>query len=116
MKSFILTVLLFAVMHCAEAQLSFVQFIIVGLENEQQCRDIEAAIQAQSSIESVRVDSYSGNLLAFFTADSGYTESHFRQWLQALGYDFYCFKKGVSGQNPIVRLQRSDCMDELERK
>ena len=116
MKRIFFGVLLLMSVTVAHAQLSFVQFIVTDLENEQQCRDIEAYIQAHSTIKSVRADSHSSNFLAFFDTSAGYTESHFRQWLQAAGFDFYCFKKGVSGQTPVVKLTRQGCIDSLEKK
>ncbi|MFN0033239.1 MAG: hypothetical protein ACKVOR_13845 [Flavobacteriales bacterium] len=116
MKRIIFGVLLLFCTCAASAQLSFVQFIVVGLENEQQCRDIEAYIQSQSTIESVRVESHNDNFLAFFDPTLGYTESHFHLWLEALGFDFYCFKKGTSGQTPVVKLTRAGCIDAIEKK
>ncbi len=116
MKFFIQTVVtLFLFVPIARGQQQFVQCIILGLENEEQCRLIEHALQMQEGLESVRADSYSGNLLVFFSANFNYTEEHFRVWLRNIGYEFYCFKLGDISKQHIKKLSRMDC-DRLEKK
>jgi hypothetical protein len=92
-----------------------VQCILVGVETEEQCRLLEQVLQTHSGMESVRADTHSDNLLAFFSSTYTYTESDFIAWLQPLGIEIICFKKGVMGAQPIVKLDKRNC-EVLEKK
>jgi len=97
------------------AQSKFVQFTIIGLENEQQCRLIEDSIRVHVGIESVRAESYAGNFTAIMNSETSYSKTEFRSWILSLGFDLYCFRTGVLGVDQMTRLKSKEC-DLLELK
>lgn len=104
--------LLVLVMSCGisvSAQPTFVQFIVLDLENENQCRIIEDSVRAHAGFQSVRTESYYGNFYAVFQEGTSYTKDDFRSWLIPLGFDLYCFRTGVLGVDPTTRLKRKEC-------
>ena len=102
-------ILFFGFFHTSWCQQKFVQFIVMGLNTEQQCREIEDHIRTHPGFGSVRAESHTSNVLFFFDATQNYTESDFKSWLSELGFDFYCFRAGVSGVDRIVRLTPELC-------
>lgn len=111
-----ITLGVFISIHCsAFAQLHFVQFIVHGIENEEQCRWLEEIVRLNSGFESVRAESHSKNFLAFIHPEFSYTKEDFETWLAELGYELRCFHTGVAGQDIVLRLREQDCGEELPK-
>jgi hypothetical protein len=107
--------ILFLSMSFTSPPLHYIQCILVGVKTEDECRLIEQIIKAHNGFESVRADIYSDNLLAFYYSSYNFNENDLNQWLQPLGVEIKCFKKGVVGPQPIVKLDKNNC-EILERK
>jgi hypothetical protein len=110
MKLFLVSVILvFACYQNSWSQQKFVQFIVMGLNTEEQCRDLEAHIRTHPGFGSVRAESHTSNVLVFFDAGQNYSEADFKSWLGELGFDFYCFRSGIPGVDKVVRLTPELC-------
>ncbi|MFM9985010.1 MAG: hypothetical protein ACKVOK_07220 [Flavobacteriales bacterium] len=99
----------FGFFHASWSQQKFVQFIVMGLNTEQQCREIEAHIRTHPGFGSVRAEAHTSNVLFFFDVEQNYTEADFKTWLSELGFDFYCFRAGIPGVDRVVRLTPELC-------
>lgn len=109
-------ILFFSCCQISWSQQKFVQFIVMGLNTETQCRELEAHIRTHDGFGSVRAESHSSNVLVFFDATQTYTEADFKAWLSELGFDFYCFRNGVQGVDRIVRLTPELCEKMSQRQ
>lgn len=110
MKIFLIcATLFFACISDAIGQEKFAQFIVMGLNTEEQCRILEEHIRTHNGFGSVRAESHTSNVLVFFDAAENYSEADFKTWLSELGFDFYCFRMGVPGVDRIVRLTPELC-------
>lgn len=93
----------------ANAQNTFVQFIVIGLESDEQCRLIEDSVKTHPGFGSVRVESFSGNFFASINSGYTYSKNDFRVWLIGLGFDLYCYRTGVMGVDQPTRIKRTEC-------
>ena len=81
----------------------------MGLDTEEQCRNLEDHIRTHPGFGSVRAESHTSNVLVFFDAAQNYSEADFKLWLSQLGFDFYCFRAGIPGVDRVVRLTPELC-------
>ena len=114
LRLFILN-LLIVIGSAANAQNSFVQFIVIGLENQDQCRMLADSVRTHPGFGSVRAEPQTGNFFAILNQGYSYSEDDFRNWIQALGFDLYCYRVGILGIDIPSRIKRTEC-EALELK
>lgn len=90
------------------AQSHFAQFRAVGLSTESDCRNLEDLLRDHSGLEGIRAEAKSGNVLLMSSGPISFDLPELLEWLAGSGYSVRCFRSGVVGVDPILRLL-NDC-------
>lgn len=106
-------ILLFAVFLLLSAEMrsqgKFVQFIVVGLESESDCRLLMDSLRTHDGWGAIRAESVYKNFYGTFMPGVEFSEQEIRSWLLPLGFDISCFRTGTLGVDEVRRLKSKEC-------
>jgi len=89
-------------------QSHFGQFRADGLSDESDCRHLEDVLRLATGLEYIRAEAKSGNVLLFSSDPLLFDVADLTAWLTGSGVAVRCYREGVLGTDPILRLAQ-DC-------
>jgi hypothetical protein len=96
------------------AQISFVQFIATDIQSSEEASALSTFINQHAGIASSRAEAKDNNVLIFLHEGVFYTKDEIRAWTEFASYELSCFRTGVVGTTPILRLTSANCTETSE--